>query len=115
MPSRARLLAPSFPAAALLLAATAAPAGAVPPPAPAFAELATFEVSGEVAEILAVTPDGRTLLYTDSATAEVGLVDLTRPAEPRAIGAVPVDGEPTSVTVTATGGTRSPSSTPAPR
>lgn len=103
MPSRARLLASSIPAATLLLAATVAPAAAVPAPAPAFTELATFAVSGEVAEILAVTPDGRTLLYTDSATGEVGLVDLTRPAEPRAIGAVPVDGEPTSVTVTGDG------------
>ncbi|MCZ2857221.1 hypothetical protein [Blastococcus sp. VKM Ac-2987] len=103
MPSRARLLSCTFPAAALVLAATVAPAGAEPAPAPAFAELATFEVSGEVAEILAVTPDGRTLLYTDSATGEVGLVDLTRPAAPRAIGSVPVDGEPTSVTVTRDG------------
>lgn len=103
MPSRARLLACTFPAAALLLAATVAPAGAKPAPAPAFAELATFEVSGEVAEILAVTPDGRTLLYTDSATGEVGLVDLARPAAPRAIGSVPVDGEPTSVAVSRDG------------
>ncbi|MGY1724636.1 hypothetical protein [Blastococcus sp. SYSU DS0533] len=103
MRSRARLLASSFPAAALLLAASVAPAAAVPAPAPVFAELATYEVGGEVAEILAVTPDGRSLLYTDSATGEIGLVDLSRPAEPRAIGSVPVDGEPTSVTVTRDG------------
>ncbi|MGY2065769.1 hypothetical protein [Blastococcus sp. SYSU DS0619] len=103
MSPRARLLACTFPTAALVLAATVAPAAAAPAPAPAFAELATFEVSGEVAEILAVTPDGRTLLYTDSATGEVGLVDLTRPAEPRAIGSVPVGGEPTSVSVSRDG------------
>ncbi|MGY1847488.1 choice-of-anchor I domain-containing protein [Blastococcus sp. SYSU DS1021] len=103
MSPRARRLACTFPAAALMLAVTVAPAGAKPAPAPVFTELATFEVTGEVAEILAVTPDGRTLLYTDSATGEVGLVDLTRPAEPTAIGSVQLGGEPTSVTVTRDG------------
>ena len=103
MSPRARRLSCTFPAAALVLAATVTPAVAEPAAAPAFVELATFDVSGEVAEILAVTPDGRTLLYTDSATGEIGLVDLTRPAQPRAVGAVPVGGEPTSVTVTRDG------------
>ncbi|SFT43412.1 hypothetical protein SAMN05660657_00757 [Geodermatophilus amargosae] len=65
--------------------------------------MATFAVAGEVAEILAVTPDGRTVLHTDSAAGEVGLVDLSRPAQPRQLGTVPVDGEPTSVTVTRDG------------
>lgn len=68
-----------------------------------FRELATFDVQGEVAEILAVTPDGRTLLYTDSAAEELGLVDLTHPGRPRQIGVVPVQGEPTSVSVTRDG------------
>jgi DNA-binding beta-propeller fold protein YncE len=99
-----RLLASTVPAAALVLGSSLAPAVAAPGrPAPAFTELATVEVSGEVAEILAVTPDGRTLLYTDSAAEEVGLIDLTRPERPVQLGVVPVDGEPTSVTVTRDG------------
>ncbi|MGY2127263.1 hypothetical protein [Blastococcus sp. SYSU DS0617] len=100
----ARSLVCAVPAAALLIAAAAGPAAAAPRGADrGFTEVATFAVSGEVAEILAVTPNGRTLLYTDSATEEVGLVDLTRPAQPRALGAVPVGGEPTSVAVTRDG------------
>ncbi len=68
-----------------------------------FVPVATLEVSGDVAEILAATPDGRTVLYTDSAAQEVGFLDLTRPQAPRQLGAVPVDGEPTSVAVTRDG------------
>ena len=56
-----------------------------------------------MAEILAATPDGRTVLHTDPAAGEVGLVALTRPEQPRQLGAVPVGGEPTSVTVTEDG------------
>ena len=105
MPSRpVRSLVCTLPAAALLLAAAVSPAGAAPGGANrTFTELTRFEVSGEVAEILAVTPNGRTLLYTDSADGEVGVVDLTRPDSPRTLGVVPVDGEPTSVTVTRDG------------
>lgn len=105
MPSRpVRSLACTLPAAALLIAAAVSPAGAAPGGANrTFTEVATFAVSGEVAEILAVTPDGRTLLYTDSATGEVGLVDLTRPSRPRDLGTVQLDGEPTSVAVTRDG------------
>ena len=72
-------------------------------PARIFAPVATVEVSGEVAEILAATPDGRTVLYTDSEQQEVGFVDLTRPQAPRQLGAVSVAGEPTSVAVTRDG------------
>ncbi|MDT0275759.1 hypothetical protein [Blastococcus goldschmidtiae] len=105
MPSRpARSLVCAVPAVAALIAATASPAAAAPGGANrAFTEVATFAVDGEVAEILAVTPNGRALLYTDSATEEVGLVDLTRPAHPRTLGTVAVGGEPTSVAVTRDG------------
>lgn len=105
VPSRpVRTLTCALPAAALLLAAAVSPAGAAPGGAHrGFTEVATFTVDGEVAEILAATPDGRTVLYTDSAEQEVGLIDLTRPSQPRQIGTVPVDGEPTSVTVTRDG------------
>ena len=100
----ARTLACAVPAAALLIAAAVGPAAATPGGANrTFTEVASFAVSGEVAEILAVTPNGRTLLYTDSATEEVGLVDLTHPARPSPLGTVPVGGEPTSVAVTRDG------------
>ncbi len=89
--------------AVLALAVGTAPASAGDRQTPQFAALATFDVAGEVAEILAVTPDGRTVLYTDSELGEVGLVDISRPEQPRQLGAVPVDGEPTSVTVTRDG------------
>jgi len=68
-----------------------------------FTPTATFAVDGEVAEILAVTPDGRTVLYTDSARGELGLVDLTDPSAPEQAGTVVVGGEPTSVTTTPDG------------
>jgi hypothetical protein len=45
------------------------------------------------------THDGRTLLYTDSATGVVGFVDVSDPATPVADGTVPIGGEPTSVAV----------------
>lgn len=91
-------------AAGLLALAVAAPAAARgPAPQPAFRSITTFDVAGDVAEILAVTRDGRTLLYTDSATEELGIVDLTDPAAPEQIGTVGVGGEPTSVTVTRDG------------
>ncbi|SOE02903.1 hypothetical protein [Blastococcus haudaquaticus] len=68
-----------------------------------FASIATFDVAGEVAEILAATPDGRTVLYTDSALRQVGLVDISRPDRPRQLGVIAVGGSPTSVTVTKDG------------
>ena len=78
-------------------------AAAHPHPAKPFTPVATFTVAGEVAEILAVTPDGRTLLHTDSATGELGLVDLSDPAAPAPLGSVVVGGEPTSVATTPDG------------
>jgi hypothetical protein len=53
-----------------------------------------------VAEIIDATPDGRTLVYTDGARNEVGFVDIADPHEPQPGGTVPVDGSPTSVSVT---------------
>lgn len=71
----------------------------------AFEEKGTFEVPGDgVAEIVAATPDGETLVYTDSDGGAVGFVDLTDPAEPKLLGEpVKVDGEPTSVGVSPDG------------
>ncbi|WP_432571874.1 hypothetical protein [Kineococcus sp. SYSU DK005] len=88
--------------APLAAGALAAPAAAHAPRA-AFALRATLDVSGEVAEILSVSPDGRTAWYTDSATGQVGVVDLSDPAHPRQRGVVDLGGEPTSVAVTPDG------------
>ena len=51
------------------------------------------------AEIVTVTGDGMTLVYSDSPLGVVGLVDIRDPAAPRPLGVVPVDGEPTAVSV----------------
>ncbi|MGY1731922.1 hypothetical protein ACI798_10390 [Geodermatophilus sp. SYSU D01045] len=100
--SSLRLLRTAAPVALLALAVGAAPAAAAPA-TPTSTELATFDVAGEVAEILSVTPDGRTVVYTDSASGQVGLVDVSRPERPRQAGTVDVGGEPTSVAVTRDG------------
>lgn len=70
-----------------------------------FSPLSTFEVPGEgVAEIVDATPDGGTLVYTDSDGGTVGIVDLSDPAEPSLVGEpVLVDGTPTSVSVSPDG------------
>lgn len=88
--------------AAVPLALTALPGQGLASPGRdrRFVPVSTFEVTGEVAEILAATPDGRTVLYTDSASQELGFVDLSRPAQPRQLGALPLGGEPTSVALT---------------
>lgn len=68
-----------------------------------FHEEVPFAVSGEVAEILAATPDGRTVVYTDAGAGEIGFVDVSRPWALRELGTVPLEGEPTSVAVTPDG------------
>jgi hypothetical protein len=52
-----------------------------------------------VSEIVAATADGRTLVYTDSPLEQVGLIDISNPAEPTPEGKLDVGGEPTSVDV----------------
>jgi Esterase-like activity of phytase len=49
------------------------------------------------AEITDATPDGRTLVYTDSPTGRLGFVDIRRPDRPKAAGTLDMAGEPTSV------------------
>jgi len=49
------------------------------------------------------TPDEKTLIYTDSATGDIGLVDIRTPAAPRQITTIPTGGSPTSVAVTRDG------------
>lgn len=48
------------------------------------------------AEIVAASPDGLTIIYTDSNREEVGLVDITDPTSPVGIGTITMPGEPTS-------------------
>jgi uncharacterized protein YjiK len=52
-----------------------------------------------VAEILDASKDGRTLVYTDGPTGNIGFIDITDPANPVADGVVAMGGEPTSVAV----------------
>lgn len=50
-------------------------------------------------EIIDVTEDGLTLVYTDSPLGVVGLIDITDPANPAALGNIALEGEPTSVAI----------------
>lgn len=52
-----------------------------------------------VAEILDVSRDGRTLVYTDSETGNLGFIDIGNPDAPRVDGVLAMGGEPTSVAV----------------
>ena len=48
------------------------------------------------AEIISASEDGMTLVYTDSPLGVIGLVDITDPAAPKAMGTVEMGGEPTT-------------------
>jgi len=80
------------------------------PPPMAFKRVASFAVCEQVgsscesddataAEIVAASADGMTLIYSNSPAEEIGFVDITDPANPAALGALAMAGEPTSVTV----------------
>ena len=51
------------------------------------------------AEIISVSPDGMTLIYTDSPLGVVGLIDIADPKAPQALGNIAVGGEPTTVKI----------------
>ena len=53
------------------------------------------------AEIITATPDGMTLVFTDSPGKRLGLVDIADPAAPKPAGSMEMGGEPTSATVVA--------------
>ena len=91
---------------AVLLASTAL----APAHADVFNRIATFHVVDNlpadadpgkqtVAEIIAATEDGMTLVYSDSPGERIGLIDISDPKAPKAAGVVDVGGEPTSVVV----------------
>ena len=50
-------------------------------------------------EIIAASADGQTLIYTDSPRESVGFIDIADPRNAKPLGAVALDGEPTSVVV----------------
>jgi DNA-binding beta-propeller fold protein YncE len=85
-----------------LVALTATPVLAAPP-VKAFEPIASYQVDGEVAEIVAATVDGRTLIHTDASLGRIGFVDLTDPAAPAPDGTLDVDGSPTAVATTPDG------------
>ncbi|MFC3503918.1 esterase-like activity of phytase family protein [Micromonospora krabiensis] len=105
-------------AAASLTGATSASAGGHHHPGKplAFDRVATYPVfqnrpAGEdpasptVAEISTVTPDGRTLIYTDALGRRIGFLDISRADKPRGLGTLSLaqlgdaEDEPTSVSV----------------
>jgi hypothetical protein len=73
----------------------------------AFERVATFPIyvnnediaETTVAEIVAISANGRTLAYTDASRGVVGFVDITEPSTPVAAGTLDVGGSPTSVAV----------------
>ena len=48
------------------------------------------------AEIISASDDGMTLVYTDSPLGAIGLVDITDPRAPKALGNINMGGEPTT-------------------
>ena len=50
-------------------------------------------------EIIDATSDGMTLVYTDSPLEALGRIDISDPANPKPLGNIALDGEPTSVVV----------------
>lgn len=75
---------------------------------PVFNRIASFPVAQTLpdgvdqktetsAEIIAATPDGMTLVFTDSPGRRIGFIDIADPASPKPAGSLAVEGEPTSV------------------
>lgn len=50
-------------------------------------------------EIIVATPDGQTLVYSDSPMGGLGYVDIRNPDHPKAMGFTQLTGEPTSVAI----------------
>ena len=72
-----------------------------------FNRIATFAVTGNMAEgedqtressaeIISASEDGMTLVYSDSPLGVIGLIDITDPRAPRAMGNMDMGGEPTT-------------------
>lgn len=107
--TRAGRVAAALGAAALLMTAAVAGAGGDRDDerkGRSFRRIATFPVflntdigTETVAEIVAASEDGKTLVYTDSENEAIGLVDIRNPESPLPLGNIALTGEPTSVAV----------------
>ncbi len=93
--------------APLLTAASALALLASPALADSFNRIASFPVltnmaEGEdrtrvtSAEIISASPDGNTLIYTDSPLGVVGLIDISDAKAPKPLGNIALNGEPTT-------------------
>ena len=81
-------------------------------PAAAFNRIASFPVASNgagpeapaetSAEIVAASADGMMLIYTDSPAGLVGMIDIGDPSEPKPMGTIALDGEPTAVAASGT-------------
>ena len=91
-----------------LTSALALAAGSAVAQEASFARVASFATPANMAEgedrmaessaeIVAASEDGMTLLYTDSPLGVVGRIDIADPANPKPLGNLAVEGEPTSV------------------
>ncbi len=78
--------------------------------APAFNRIASFPTVANMAagedtaretsaEIIAVTEDGLTAIYSDSPLGAIGLIDLTDARAPKPLGNIAMDGEPTTTVI----------------
>lgn len=96
--------------AALLACLLLGPAAASAQQAPVFHRVATIEAQAmlpperdrsgrSIAEIVAASADGNTLVYVDGEQRGIGFVDITDPANPRPAGFVALDGDPTSLAI----------------
>lgn len=68
------------------------------------ASFATFANNADAlaessAEIISASGDGMTLVYSDSPNGVIGMIDITDPSAPAALGNIDVGGEPTAVSV----------------
>ena len=97
---------PSVAAVSVLALSAALPALAQS----SFQRIASFPVVGNLPEgtdpatptspeIIDATPDGMTLIYSDSPLGAIGFIDITDPAAPQPGGAMMLDGEPTAVAI----------------
>lgn len=95
---------------AALLATTVLSAAGAATADPVFNRIASFPVASNLpegadqntetsSEIITVSQDGNTLIYSDSPAGGIGMIDITDPKSPQPGGFIAMQGEPTSVAV----------------
>ncbi|MFM1872657.1 MAG: hypothetical protein RL398_2079 [Planctomycetota bacterium] len=83
--------------AAAALSSALVAQGPSTPRADHFRQIASYNVTGTVAEIVDAANQGNMLVYTDAGSQKLGFVDITNPTAPVEITTLSVPGEPTSV------------------